>query len=62
MQRRRFFSGAMAAAVLAKKGTAIAEATQGAGDGSIPRVSNAGTMRGEMLYRKLGATGVEYLS
>ncbi len=25
----------------------------------IPRVTNAGTMRGEMLYRQLGATGVE---
>ena len=34
-------------------------ATQGSGAGPIPRVTNAGKMRGEMLYRELGATGVE---
>ena len=26
-------------------------------DNPIPRVTSAGTMRGEMLYRELGATG-----
>ena len=25
----------------------------------IPRVTSAGTMKGEMLYRELGATGVQ---
>jgi aryl-alcohol dehydrogenase-like predicted oxidoreductase len=59
MQRRRFLSSAVAAAVVAKNGMAQAEATQGSGAGPIPRVTNAGKMRGEMLYRELGATGVE---
>jgi uncharacterized protein len=59
MERRRFLSSAMAAAVLAKEGMAMQGQTQSSDAGHIPRVSNAGTMRGEMLYRELGTTGVE---
>jgi uncharacterized protein len=59
MKRRTFLSSAMAAALLAKNGIAMANEIQGSGVERIPRVSNAGTMRGEMLYRDLGATGVQ---
>ena len=59
MKRRTFLSSAMAAALLAKNGIAMADEIQGSGVERIPRVSNAGTMRGEMLYRDLGATGVQ---
>src|SRR5580693_4369435 len=59
MKRRTFLSSAMAAALLAKNGIAMADEIQGSGVERIPRVSSAGTMRGEMLYRDLGATGVQ---
>jgi hypothetical protein len=66
MQRRRFLASAVGAAVLAQKSRAIAEPTstnseglQDSGAGRIPVISSAGTMRGEMLYRQLGSTGVD---
>lgn len=67
--RREFLSGA-AAAVLSTTGAAqgqeaVAQPGQAwltkvdskSAAARIPRVSHAGTMRGEMLYRELGATG-----
>jgi hypothetical protein len=66
MQRRRFLTRAVAAAVWTPKGRAIAEpkpvnseGLQDSGAGRIPVVSSAGMMRGEMLDRQLGSTGVE---
>ena len=70
MYRRTFLTGS-AAAVLATGSSGLlahSSALQTAGGDTtssataaakIPRVRDAGTMRGEMLYRKLGATGVE---
>jgi predicted aldo/keto reductase-like oxidoreductase len=71
MQRRQFLTRAAAATLFSANG--IASATQeietghqlptgssaGAAAKRIPRVTSPGTMRGEMLYRVLGATGVE---
>jgi uncharacterized protein len=71
MQRREFLSSAAAAAVLSSTAVAwtqrqSAEASQSTNEASsevaatrIPRVSTAGTVRGEMLYRDLGSTGVQ---
>ena len=70
MQRRRFLSGSAAALVgAAAVPSALAQQAPLPGSESasvsrnaaaaIPRVEEAGSMRGEMLYRKLGATGVE---
>jgi aryl-alcohol dehydrogenase-like predicted oxidoreductase len=66
MQRRRFLTSAVAAAIWAQKNRAIAEPrstnSEGLQDsvaGRIPVISSAGMMRGEMLYRQLGSTGVE---
>ena len=70
MKRRQFLSGAVAAgAAAASPGSrgqisgSSSPASIGSygADGHIPRVTaaTAGIMRGEMLYRKLGATGVE---
>ena len=39
--------------------TGGAQAGSAAAAANIPRVEDAGVMRGEMLYRKLGATGVD---
>ena len=52
MRRRELILGAAAAAVAAQDGLAQSAA-------AIPRVQSAGTMRGEMLYRELGSTGVQ---
>jgi uncharacterized protein len=70
MQRRDFLSGVAAAAIAStnlKVGAQAAEAEHGqpmltepgsaAAAARIPRVASAGEMRGEMLYRDLGATG-----
>ena len=71
MQRRQFLTHAAAATLFSAN--AIANATQESETGQpsptdssavgaagrIPRVSSPGTLRGEMLYRPLGATGVE---
>jgi aryl-alcohol dehydrogenase-like predicted oxidoreductase len=71
MQRRQFLTRAAAATLFSAN--AIANATQqnetgqpsptdsysGSAAGRIPRVTSPGTLRGEMLYRHLGATGVE---
>lgn len=66
MRRRQFLTGAGAAAAwVTSTVTSIAQtsanSTQSASASSIPRVTaaTAGTLRGEMLYRPLGATGVE---
>ena len=71
MQRRQFLTRAAAATLFSAN--AVANVTQGSETGQplptdsssgaaasrIPRVTNPGTMRGEMLYRALGTTGVE---
>ncbi len=70
MKRREFLSTATAAALLSTSGAGVAQdadarpgqslLTQGNAKNPatrIPRVTQAGTMRGEMLYRDLGATG-----
>ncbi len=66
MRRREFIVGAAGAAVLAHAAMGkqmsqgapdLSKATQPKGAAAIPRVTSAGTMRGEMLYRELGATG-----
>ena len=64
MKRRQFLSRAAAAALFSTSAITHgqAQATEPSSGGAanrIPRVTNAGTMRGEMLYRQLGATGVE---
>ena len=71
MQRRQFLTRAAAATLFSAN--AIANATQENDTGEpsptdsssggvasrVPRVTSPGTLRGEMLYRPLGATGVE---
>jgi uncharacterized protein len=70
MQRRDFLSGAAAAAILSTNSKATAQAADAehgqplltepgsaAAAARIPRVTSAGEMRGEMLYRELGVTG-----
>src|SRR5258708_12198197 len=37
----------------------LTDSSSGAAARRIPRATNPGTMRGEMLYRALGTTGVE---
>ena len=72
MQRREFLSGSAAAAFFSASSLARGQAQQMAAPfsretesssagaaGRIPRVTSAGEMRGEMLYRELGATGVQ---
>jgi uncharacterized protein len=73
VKRRDFLSTAAAAAVASlslKSGANEQNASPGKGDAMaaessskaaarIPRVEQPGTMRGEMLYRKLGTTGEE---
>ena len=70
MQRRNFLSRAAAATIFSRNLKASAQAAD-AGRGQslltepesssaaarIPRVTYAGEMRGEMLYRELGGTG-----
>ena len=71
MKRRQFLSSAAAAAVLSShfmdgekaqdgqvSGLTTAASSEAAAS-RIPRVSTAGTMRGEMLYRDLGSTGIQ---
>src|SRR3954463_4364082 len=57
MERRRFlrnvaFTGAAAQVALGQRNKSSATAPA-----RIPRVSNPGELRGEMLYRKFGNTG-----
>ncbi|MGD0736846.1 MAG: aldo/keto reductase [Terracidiphilus sp.] len=72
MRRRDFISVAAAAAASLSLRSGAAEQKAGTSTGDampaevpskpasrIPRVSQPGTMRGEMLYRKLGSTGEE---
>lgn len=57
MQRRRFLHGAVAGAAVPLL-NAQQSATNDSDAGSrIPRVRDAGELRGEMLYRKFGRTG-----
>jgi uncharacterized protein len=70
MQRREFISGAATAAIFSANHGSLAqsagaetgqplltESASVAAASRIPRVTNAGEMRGEMLYRDLGSTG-----
>ena len=63
MQRRRFLQSVMAAGLAGSAARAQQSATSAvisaanAAAGKIPRVTDAGELRGEMLYRKLGRTG-----
>lgn len=71
MKRREFMTGAAAAAILSQTaaggqtadtrqgGPPLTEGTSKNAAVRIPRVAHAGEMRGEMLYRDLGATGVK---
>jgi predicted aldo/keto reductase-like oxidoreductase len=70
MERREFLSGSAAAAALFSSGaaaqTGAAQSEPRATESSsklaaarIPRVMKPGSLRGEMLYRDLGATGVQ---
>ena len=72
MERRRFLRSAAAAVTGAVASAGYAQAPQSqplgqqflttpnpADAAHLPRISHAGTLRGEMLYRQLGTTGVE---
>ena len=61
MRRRGFLASSLASALISRRRTAAETAQLPNTDntGRIPKVSSAGIMRGEMLYRDLGATGVE---
>jgi len=65
MQRRDFISNGAAAALMSGGIGSTEAQTSASASGTaaslIPRVtaSNAGTMKGEMLYRELGSTGVQ---
>jgi uncharacterized protein len=64
MQRREFLTGAAAAALLSSTPRAFSSSqspqSSGPDDASrIPLSKDPGTLRGEMLYRKLGNTGEE---
>lgn len=72
MQRRQFLTRAAAATLLSASDTIHGQpqdgengqplptdSASGAAARRIPRVTSPGTMRGEMLYRPLGTTGVE---
>lgn len=72
MQRRQFLTSAAAAIFISasnvKRGQSqdvengqslLTESSSPTAAGRIPRVTSPGTMRGEMLYRPLGKTGVE---
>ena len=72
MQRRQFLTSAAAVALIsasdmirgqsqdAEAGQPLlTESSSAAATRRIPRVTSPGTMRGEMLYRSLGTTGVE---
>lgn len=63
MERRRFLGGVLATGIAAPVAFAQSGASQGEASSSgsiaskLPRVTDAGELRGEMLYRKLGRTG-----
>ena len=71
MQRRQFLTRAAAATLFSANAIANArqesetgqpsptDSSSGGAASRIPRVTSQGTIRGEMLYRALGATGVE---
>jgi len=72
MHRREFLSGSAAAVLLTANCGAARPPQNAEGNqpsptesrstdaaGRIPRVTNPGTLRGEMLYRELGRTGVQ---
>ena len=60
MERRRFLRGLTAAGAIAPLGLAQQSATQAtevSAAAQIPRVTDPGELRGEMLYRRFGSTG-----
>jgi predicted aldo/keto reductase-like oxidoreductase len=67
MERRKFLKGAATATWAGTVGLNVARADKSPGKGAppedgpgkLPRAASAGLLRGEMLYRKLGNTGVE---
>jgi hypothetical protein len=67
MDRRSFISSTLTSAGLAvlmpslRMGETEDSSTEAVADGSLmlPKSANAGVLRGEMLYRSLGSTGVE---
>ena len=67
MDRRSFISSTLTSAGFAvlmpslRVGETEVSSTEAAADGSLmlPKSANAGVLRGEMLYRSLGSTGVE---
>jgi hypothetical protein len=72
MLRRDFLSGTAAAALCTagsktlgqsrdedRDEPSLTEFATGNAAKQIPRVEHAGTMRGEILYRQLGSTGIE---
>ncbi|HEY1649488.1 MAG TPA: aldo/keto reductase [Terracidiphilus sp.] len=68
MKRREFLSSSAAAAAIFSSGAAVAarpnapaetESSSRLAAARIPRVTNPGRLRGEMLYRDLGATGAQ---
>ncbi|HUA91070.1 MAG TPA: aldo/keto reductase [Terracidiphilus sp.] len=68
MKRRKFLSGSAAMAAIVTSGVtggaqqntpAVTESSSRLAAVRIPRVTNPGSRRGEMLYRDLGATGVQ---
>jgi predicted aldo/keto reductase-like oxidoreductase len=72
MQRRQFLTSAATVTLLSANAivngqtqdsqtgqSLLADSSPGAAARRIPRVTSPGRMRGEMLYRPLGATGVE---
>ena len=68
MERRKFFLRSMAAAGIAAPAATAQQSVapalaQGANSAAvIPRVSDPGELRGEMLYRKFGSTGETVLA
>lgn len=60
MKRREFLAGAAAVGVISTSPESLVQAQAGsASSGHLMLASSPGTLRGEMLYRPLGATGVE---
>lgn len=57
MERRNFLRGMLASGVAASPGFGQGAANSDSVADTLPRVSDPGELRGEMLYRKLGRTG-----
>jgi aryl-alcohol dehydrogenase-like predicted oxidoreductase len=59
MHRRDFLKTSVVGAGVAAAGVATAAPAKPPGEGELPRVTDAGERRGDMLYRELGKTGVK---